>query len=287
MGMSSYEKAKEETKPEVIVSYKGFDQNFQCRGFQYEISKTYSIEGEIKACSQGFHACEEPFDVFGYYGPGTSRYALVEQSGRIDRDDGDSKIASAHITIVAELTLPDFIKRGVDYILARVDWKNAKEANTGYQSAATNTGDRSAATNTGNQSAATNTGYWSAATNTGYRSAATNTGYWSAATNTGYRSAATNTGYRSAATNTGNQSAATNTGYRSAATVEGKDSVALASGCEGRVSGADGCALFLVERSDNFKIIAAWAGIVGRDGIKPNTFYTLKNGQPVEVQEAA
>ena len=60
----------------------------------------------------------------------------------------------------------------------------------------------------------------------------------------------------------------------------------MASGYQGRVSGTTGCALFLVERDDDFKIIAAWAGIVGKDGIKPDTFYMLKNGQPVEVTEA-
>jgi len=233
---------------ETVEAYKAFDQNFSCRGFKYEVGKTYKHDGNVKLRSSGFHACLEPFAVWSYYAA-TSRYAIVEASGEIKRDSDDSRIASAEITIKAELSLPEFISRGVKFILDRVDWKNAKESNKGYQSAATNTGDRSAATNTGDQSAATNTGD------------------------------------QSAATNTGNWSAATNTGDRSAATVEGKDSVALASGYRGKVSGADGCALFLVERDDNYKIIAAWAGIVGRDGIKANTFYTLKDGKPAESMQ--
>ncbi|ANI28224.1 hypothetical protein PL78_00005 [Yersinia entomophaga] len=252
---------------ETVITFKGFDQNLQCRGYQFEIGKTYTHEGKVEACGSGFHACECPFDVFGYYPPTNSRYAVTESFGVIDReDDGDTKIASASITITEELTLPQFIQRGIDWIWSKVDksleqqimtgnqsaatntgnWSAATNTgyqsaatntgdwsaatNTGYQSAATNTGDRSAATNTGNQSAAINTGYWSAATNTGYRSAATNTGYQSAATNTGDRSAATNTGYRSAATNTGNWSAATNTGYQSAATNTGNWSAATNTG---------------------------------------------------------
>jgi hypothetical protein len=248
-------KAKTKLPSVIVEAFKGFDQKLQCRGFQFEIGKSYTVNGKIEVCKSGFHACEIPFDVWGYYGPGNSRFAVVEQGGEIARHSSESKIASAEITIKAELMLPDFIKRGVQYVLDHVDWKNDKESNTGDRSAATNTGNRSAATNTGDRSAATNTGYQSAATNTGDRSAATNTGYQSAATNTGYQSAATNTG---------------------------KEAVAMASGYEGRVSGANGCALFLVERDNEYKIIAAWAGIVGRDGIKPDVLYMLKDGKPTE-----
>ncbi|EKN6170738.1 hypothetical protein DVQ62_23895, partial [Yersinia enterocolitica] len=171
---------------ETVITFKGFDQKLQCRGYQFEIGKTFTHEGKVEACGSGFHACEAPFDVFGYYSPANSRYAVTESFGTIDREeDGDTKIASASITITAELTLPQFIQRGIDWIWSKVDKSLEQQimngdrsaaTNTGYQSAATNTGNQSAATNTGNQSAATNTGDWSAATNTGYRSAATNTG---------------------------------------------------------------------------------------------------------------
>src|SRR6185437_11128343 len=91
---------------EIIESVKGFDQNFQCRGYQYEIGKTYEHAGDVQACAGGFHACEYPLDVFRYYPPGQSRYATVKQSGKISRDSYDTKIASAKITIETELRLP-------------------------------------------------------------------------------------------------------------------------------------------------------------------------------------
>ncbi|EBN1854592.1 hypothetical protein NHK18_002230 [Salmonella enterica] len=214
-----------------IVTFKGFNKDLKCRDFQFEIGKTFHHEGKVEACGSGFHACECPFDVFSYYSPADSRFAETISFGITDREeDGDTKIASASITIKAELTLPQFIQRGIEWIWSKIDKSLEQQIMCGNWSAATNTGNWSAATNTGNWSAATNTGNWSAATNTGNRSAATNTGNWSAATNTGNWSAATNTGDRSAATNTGNWSAATNTGDWSAATNTGNWSAATNTG---------------------------------------------------------
>ena len=161
-------------------------------------------------------------------------------------------------------------------------------ANTGDCSAATNTGSRSAATNTGDSSAATNTGYYSAATNTGSRSAATSTGYYSAATNTGYRSAAANTGDCSAATNTGNYSAATNTGNYSSATVEGNESFAITTGASGKAKGALGCYIAVAEwskgKNGKYQLKDFKAHKVDGREIKADTFYTLRDGEFVEVE---
>ncbi|EAY7329076.1 hypothetical protein AB638_12620 [Salmonella enterica] len=156
-----------------IVTFKGFNKDLKCRGFQFAIGETFHHDGKVDACGSGFHACECPFDVFSYYPPAESRYAETISFGVIDREEiGDTKIASASITIKAELTLPQFIQRGIEWIWSKIDKSLEQQIMTGDQSAATNTGDQSAATNTGDQSAATNTGNWSAATNTGNQSAA-------------------------------------------------------------------------------------------------------------------
>ena len=160
---------KEENK---IIAYKGFDKDLKCRDTQYEVGKTYEMDGDIKCCNSGFHACENPLDVFDYYAPADSRYCKVEQSGTLSKDADDSKVASSKIRIQCEIGLKGIIEAAVKFIFDKVNWKDNKESNTGDCSAATNTGDWSAATNTGNRSAATNTGNWSAATNTGNYSAA-------------------------------------------------------------------------------------------------------------------
>ena len=272
----------------IIHSYKGFDKDLKCKGFQYEVGKSYEQEGEIKYCNNGFHACEFPLDVFNYYAPGeNSRYCTVTQSGKMDKEKDDSKVASSKIHIETEIGLDGIIKAGVKFILDKVNWKNQKKSNTRYRSAATNTGNQSAATNTGDQSAATNTGYQSVATNTGDYSSATNTGDFSAATNNGNYSAATNTGVRSAATNTGDRSAATNTGDCSAAKVSGKESVAIVTGKDSKAAGALGDWIVLTERGEwngyTYPIKEVKAFKVDGKKIKADTFYKLVNGEAVEV----
>jgi hypothetical protein len=174
---------------ETITGFKGFDKDLKCRNYQYEVGKEFEEKGKIEACSKGFHFCENPFDVLGYYPPstekGSSRYCIVKGSGNIDRDGDDSKVACSKLHISAEIGLKGIIEAGVKFILDKVNWKDNKESNTGDRSAATNTGNYSAATNTGNYSAATNTGDQSAATNTGDQSAAEVTGRESIAIVTG------------------------------------------------------------------------------------------------------
>ena len=233
-----------------MKAYKGLNEKMQGYGeFQYELGKTYETD-KAKACECGLHACTEPFDVFGYFAPGNSRFFEVTAEGEMNRDTDDSKLSCTKMTINAEIGLPGIIKAGVNFILERA--KNVK----------TNTGDRSAATNTGDRSAATNTGNYSAATNTGDRSAATNTG---------------------------DRSAATNTGYYSVATVEGKDAVACALGCDCKAKGALGCAIVVTERGDwdgeTYPLLKIKAAIVDGKKIKVDTFYKLVGGKFVEVKE--
>ncbi|MER9814243.1 hypothetical protein [Mesorhizobium sp. M0129] len=154
---------------------------------------------------------------------------------------------------------------------------------SGEQGAATASGYQGAATASGYQGAATASGTRGAATASGTRGAATASGWWGAATASGEQGAATASGTRGAATASGYQGAATASGDRGAATASGDWGAATATGLEGKARGKVGCALFLVERSTDGEILRAWAGVVGRDGVKPDTFYRLVEGKPVEV----
>ena len=124
-----------------MKTYKGFDKDLKCRGFQYEIGKEYE-EKEAKACEKGFHACENPLEVFSYYPPcDGNRYCEVEQNGELSKHGGDSKVASTKIKIGVELGLKGLIQAGVSFILDKVNWKDDETTNSGDQSAAVNSGD--------------------------------------------------------------------------------------------------------------------------------------------------
>ena len=168
-------KMKKENKE--IIAYKGFDESLKCRGYQYEIGKTFEHDGAVKACESGFHACEYPLDVFSYYPPSSSRFAIVKMYGETSKDGDDTKIASAKITIETEIKLPEMINRAVDWIKNKINWSDDNTSNTGNWSVATNTGYQSAATNTGDRSAATNTGNWSVAEVSGRGSIAITIGH--------------------------------------------------------------------------------------------------------------
>ena len=99
----------------------------------------------------------------------------------------------------------------------------------------------------------------------------------------GYRGVACASGNWGDASAEGYYSAACVTGHRGKAFATGKASVALGAGFQATAAGKKRCALFLVERDMDGNILDVWAGIVGRDGVKPLTTYRLINGKPVEV----
>ena len=144
---------KEETK--VIVGVKGFDLNLKCRDYQFEVGKTHK-EKSAKCCKSGFHFCENPLDVFGYYPPGESRFCIVEGSGDIDREGDDSKVSCTELKVVREIQPFEFADLAKEYILKNV---TDEKSNTGNYSSSSNTGNYSSSSVSGSESVAIVTGY--------------------------------------------------------------------------------------------------------------------------------
>ena len=106
---------------ETITTIKGFDHELKCRGFQYEVGKTYTAEGEIKLCGNGFHAIRDdvnPLTVFNFYEPSNvgkpSRYCVVECSGEIERNK--EKLCCSQIKIVKEISIDELNFKAQEWV---------------------------------------------------------------------------------------------------------------------------------------------------------------------------
>lgn len=127
-----------ENMSEVIKSYKGFNKDMTCRGFQYEEGKEYE-ESNALVCENGFHACEYPLDCLGYYSLSKSVYHEVEQSGKLSKESDDTKVASTKIKIGAKLSIAGLVEAAIEYTKERVkpeadsdDYKGASSATGDY-----------------------------------------------------------------------------------------------------------------------------------------------------------
>ena len=287
-----------------MKTYKGFNKDMTCRGFQYEIGKEYETSDEVKCCENGFHACEYPLDCFGYYSPNESVYCEVEQDGQISKDGSDTKVSSSKIKIGAQLDIAGLVKASFEFVKSKADKSNSnyseadKKLNesVGDWSANSTTGDWSANSTTGDGSANSATGYGSANSTTGYGSANSTTGYRSANSATGYRSANSATGYGSANSATGDGSANSATGYGSANVTTGTESkndgmgqanISVGWGKDNKCKGCIGSYLVLSEwgewDGENYPLFGAQMVMVDGETIKADTYYQLKEGKVIEV----
>ena len=232
---------------EVIKAYKGFNKDMTCRGFRYEEGKEYEEE-RAEACNCGFHACEHPLDCLGYYDPAHSVYHEVEQSGEISKRSDDTKVASTKIKIGARVSIAGLVQAAIEYTKERV--KPEAEANENY----------------------------------------------GASSATGNKGASSATGDYGASSATGNCGASSATGYKGKSAAENQNSVAVAWGPEAMAKGVKGSTLVLAEwkRIDNdawYWKEEAWEFVeslmvrVDGEKVKENTWYTLKNGELVEVED--
>ena len=301
-----------------MKAYKGFDKNMQCHGFQFEEGKTYH-EDEAELYKRGFRAYENPLDVFGYYAPGkNSIYREVElEDVSEERNSDDTKVCAKTIKIGAKLDVAGLCKAHFEYVSARCNPANGRVAGDKESAAAGNWG--SAAAGNWGSAAAGNcgsaaAGNWGSAA-AGYKGSAAAgesgsaaagnwgsaaagesgsaaagesgsaaAGNWGSAAAGNWGSAAAGNCGSAAAGNWGSAAA----GYKGSAAAgengsaaAGKQGIACCRG--GKVKGGIGAVLALSEIDDNGNNISAKAVIVDGKTIKVNTWYTLKNGEFVEV----
>ena len=175
-------------KEKKIKSYKGFDKNLTCLGFQYEVGNEYEMDGGIKVCNRGFHACENPLEVFDHYDMLDSRFCEVEQSGEIDKESSSTKVCSSKIKIVAELQLSDMIKLGVE-------WLNEATSPSKIQSENRDDGDYAQIGSSGYSAKIGSSGFSAQIGSSGYYAQIGSSGYYAQIGSSGYSAQIGSSGY--------------------------------------------------------------------------------------------
>jgi hypothetical protein len=159
-----------------IKGYKVFNPDWTCRGFQYEVGKTFKHNGNIEICGSGFYFCQRASDCFNYYSfDSNNKVAEVEALGLVATEN--DKSVTDEIKIVREIPwseLLTIVNEGKD----NSGFRNTGNCNTGNcNTGSRNTGDWNTGwCNTGNWNTGNwNTGNW----NTGnWNTGNCNTGDW-------------------------------------------------------------------------------------------------------------
>ena len=201
-----------------MKGYKVFNPDWTCRGYQFEVGKTFTEDVTPVCCDSGFHFCTKAVDCFKYYAfDPDNKVAEVEALGEIDTSNDDSKCSTNKIHIIREITwheVLDMVNLGkaCTGLHNSGDWNsgdhNSGDCNSGdYNSGYRNSGYRNSGDwNSGN----CNSGDWNSGNcNSGdCNSGNYNSGDW----NSGYR----NSGYRNSGKyNSGDyNSGYRNSGYR-------------------------------------------------------------------------
>jgi hypothetical protein len=253
----------EAVAPTEVIAYKGFDKNLKCRDYQYEVGKSYEQTGRIKACLNGFHACENPLDVLDYYPLELdTRFAIVKASGKISKDG--NKLASAKISIEAELKFPEFVAKAIDYVKQICNQEKAPAASgyssqlaaSGYYSKLAASGDSSQLAASGDYSKLAASGYYSKLAASGDSSQLAASGDYSKLATSGYYSKLAASGDYSKLAASGYYSKLAASGYSSQLAASGDYSKLATSGYYSKLA-ASGDSSQLAASGDYSKLAAS------------------------------
>lgn len=240
----------------MIKGYKGFNKGLVCRDKQYAGNTVFN-EDKATLCESGMHFCENPLNVLKYYPfynsktKSFSEYAEVEAPEDVTESNGEKSVTK-QLKIGSKISFDELIKAGVEFNLSKAKFDKGKSIVTGDNCGAMATGD------------------------------------CSGASAVGWRNGASATGDYSGASATGDYNGASAVGNNSQAMCK-NNSVAVAVGKGSMAKGDIGCYIVLTEvkwdfETDTNKIIDCKCFKVDGEIIKTDTFYTLVDGKPVEVE---
>ena len=348
---------------EIITGYKAFDPDFKCRGFQYEVGKTFEHEGESTLCSKGFHFCpKDPLDVFNYYPLVFMESGLPTRLAKVSApkkdtivDRNGAKCVTSKIRIEKEITLNALIKEQIKkayksegeagLLIAKGEWSTLTDSglgtkiisnkdethvsltrshsmaivsanhaylassghstglfatgkyarlsssggytdiySNGHYSSTSSSGRFSRLRITGNETSIASSGALAAINVKGNYTNTSSSGEASKLRITGNRAGVASSGAYSKLTVTGKSARMTVVGNDSLVTYEGKSGVISVLGIDAKFKGSKGTLVLAATYNCRGEPTGGLVGRIGEDGLKPDTLYTVSDGEFVEVE---
>lgn len=282
-----------------MKGYKAFKKGLVCRGKKYT-ENTIFEEPEAILCERGMHFCKNPIEVFNYYD-------LVDENGEIAEfaevealdepvTDGDIKYCSTKLKIHEKLSFPQFIHACVNFLLERknniisiMDSEDCSHlADSKRYSCITSSGNNSRIANSGDYSRIISSGYYSQQASSGNYSHLASAGGFSEQASSGIHSYIANSGNFSNIASLGDCSRLVSSGDATCINSKGGYSVICCAGNDSRVKAKKGSWITLSEWVvEGVREVPKYVKTEYVDGerIKEDTFYTLKNGNFIEVEK--
>ena len=267
-----------------MKGFKGFEKDFSFQGKQYEENMTYEEHG-VGCCNKGvMHFYEDPWEVLNHYdlvdsNGNFSEFAEVEALGQV-WNDGEKR-ATNKIHIGAKLGLKGFLKACIDFTLEK----------TKYESNGTNL--------PGNCAQIGSSGYYAQIGSSGDCAQIGSSGDCAQIGSSGYSAQIGSSGDCAQIGSSGNSAKIGSSGdYAQIGSSgnyakinsTGEDAVIMCAGRRSKAKGKKGSWITLAEwvkdeEKGRYVPVCVKTERVDGEKIKEDTYYTLKNGEFVEVEE--
>ena len=285
-----------------MKGFKGFEKDFSCKGKQYEENTTYEEHG-VGCCHKGvMHFCEDPWEVLNHYdlvdGNGNfSEFAEVEALGQV-WNDGENR-ATNKIHVGAKLGLKGFLKACIDFTLEKTKYESngtnlpgdcaqigssgnsAQIGSSGYYAQIGSSGDCAQIGSSGNSAKIGSSGYYAQIGSSGDSAQIGSSGNSAKIGSSGYYAQIGSSGDSAKIGSSGDCAKINSTG---------EDAVIMCAGRRSKAKGKKGSWITLAEwvkdeEKGRYVPICVKTERVDGEKIKEDTYYTLKNGEFVEVEE--
>jgi hypothetical protein len=287
------------------TGFKGFDPGMKCRDKQYAENTVFEEKGG-DICGEGvIHFCENPLDVLNYYPVVNSNgefneFAEVKALARTQSVEGKS--ATTKLKIGLKLDLKGFIDAVVQFSFKKLYKQFSSAAlsrlassepdsqlvSSGDCSYSASSGYNSKLVSSGAGSQLASSGSWSQLVSSGDRSWLATSGNHNQLVSSGDRSQLASSGNHNQLVSSGDRSRLASSGDYNDISATGIHSVIASTGIRGRVRGALGCFIACAEWQDIEGVptpVSFPSAQVDGVNIKADTWYTVRDGKFVEVQD--